>query len=107
MSSPPESASSSLHCAKDAADIAAWISRRSPPSADDAVADLIASDVPHAPDPGSLTRLRGRSADAARQDSVSWILKARDFHRFSPVTAFLAVIYFDRFLSSHSLPVSH
>ncbi|KAF0903176.1 hypothetical protein E2562_025757 [Oryza meyeriana var. granulata] len=37
-------------------------------------------------------------------ESVSWILKVRPFHGFQPATAYLAVSYMDRFLSSRSLP---
>ncbi|KAG2605256.1 cyclin-D1-1-like isoform X3 [Panicum virgatum] len=37
-------------------------------------------------------------------ESVSWILKARSYHGFQPATAYLAVSYMDRFLSSRSLP---
>ncbi|CAL9130016.1 unnamed protein product [Musa textilis] len=40
----------------------------------------------------------------ARRDAVAWILKARAYHRFRPLTACLAVDYVDRFLSSHRLP---
>ncbi|KAB2636053.1 cyclin-D4-1-like [Pyrus ussuriensis x Pyrus communis] len=39
--------------------------------------------------------------------SPTYISRFRDFHahhRFSPLTAFLSVNYFDRFLSPHSLP---
>ncbi|XP_062227568.1 cyclin-D1-1-like [Phragmites australis] len=37
-------------------------------------------------------------------ESVSWILKARSYHGFQPATAYLAVSYMDRFLSSRRLP---
>ncbi|XP_006656823.2 cyclin-D1-1-like [Oryza brachyantha] len=37
-------------------------------------------------------------------ESVSWILKVRSFHGFQPATAYLAVSYMDRFLSSRTLP---
>uniref|UniRef100_A0A0E0L9S7 Cyclin N-terminal domain-containing protein n=1 Tax=Oryza punctata TaxID=4537 RepID=A0A0E0L9S7_ORYPU len=37
-------------------------------------------------------------------ESVSWILKVRSFHGFQPATAYLAVSYMDRFMSSRSLP---
>ncbi|XP_062178366.1 cyclin-D1-1-like isoform X1 [Phragmites australis] len=41
---------------------------------------------------------------AGWSESVSWILKARSYHGFQPATAYLAVSYMDRFLSSRSLP---
>ncbi|BAS96960.1 cyclin-D1-1 [Oryza sativa Japonica Group] len=37
-------------------------------------------------------------------ESVSWILKVRSVHGFQPATAYLAVSYMDRFMSSRSLP---
>lgn len=39
-----------------------------------------------------------------RADSVSWILKVTRYHGFQPLTAYVAVNYFDRFLYSHHLP---
>ncbi|KAK8962770.1 Cyclin-D1-1 [Platanthera guangdongensis] len=42
-----------------------------------------------------------------RQDCINWILKAvTDFYHFRPATAYLSVIYLDRFLSASSLPVT-
>ncbi|CAN6201960.1 unnamed protein product [Urochloa humidicola] len=52
--------------------------------------------------PGKPRRSDGRPAGWA--ESVSWILKARSYHSFQPATAYLAVSYMDRFLSSSSLP---
>ncbi|KAH7518126.1 hypothetical protein FEM48_Zijuj09G0138800 [Ziziphus jujuba var. spinosa] len=121
MSSP-----SSLFCSEDAADIVScdadtWISHSSssssPPSlsslstyscspSDQINVDrLINSEPDHMPDPDYVRRCRDRSVDvAARQDSINWILKLHAHYHFSPVTAFLSVNYFDRFLSFHSLP---
>ncbi|KAL8137745.1 hypothetical protein V2J09_003746 [Rumex salicifolius] len=44
---------------------------------------------------------------SARTHSVSWILKVRAFYGFHALTAYLAVNYFDRFLSSYRLPESN
>ncbi|XP_074309816.1 cyclin-D1-1-like isoform X2 [Silene latifolia] len=41
---------------------------------------------------------------SSRSQYVAWILKVRAFYGFEPVTAYLAVNYLDRFLSSHHLP---
>lgn len=41
---------------------------------------------------------------SSRSLSVAWILKVRAFYGFQAVTAYLAVNYLDRFLSSHPLP---
>lgn len=116
-----DSASYSLYCAEDAADLNSsdadtWISHHppyiscssphSPPSDENAVAELIESEVRYMPESDYLRQCRDRSVDVtARQDSINWILKVHALHRFSPVTAFLSINYFDRFLSSHSLPV--
>ncbi|KAL5723607.1 hypothetical protein ACHQM5_006986 [Ranunculus cassubicifolius] len=40
---------------------------------------------------------------SARSHSVSWILKVHEFYSFQPLTAYLAVNYMDRFLSSRCL----
>ncbi|OEL16153.1 Cyclin-D1-1 [Dichanthelium oligosanthes] len=52
--------------------------------------------------PGRPRSDDGRQAGWA--ESVSWILKARLYHGFQPATAYLAVSYMDRFLSSSKLP---
>ncbi|CAI9785179.1 unnamed protein product [Fraxinus pennsylvanica] len=41
---------------------------------------------------------------STRADSVAWILKVQRFYGFQPLTAFLSVNYFDRFLYSRQLP---
>ncbi|KAI3770008.1 hypothetical protein L6452_01126 [Arctium lappa] len=65
------------------------------PPADDAVIDsLIASEPHHRPIHRSIHR----------QDSINWILTAHAHYGFKPATAILSVNYFDRFLSSASLP---
>ncbi|KAI3467483.1 hypothetical protein Pfo_024146 [Paulownia fortunei] len=46
-----------------------------------------------------------QSIDAsARAESVEWILKVQRYYGFQPLTAYLSVNYFDRFLYSHHLP---
>ncbi|KAH9609146.1 hypothetical protein KSS87_002372 [Heliosperma pusillum] len=44
------------------------------------------------------------SDSCSRFQSVAWILKVRSFFGFHALTAYLAVNYLDRFLSSHILP---
>ncbi|PAN25040.1 hypothetical protein PAHAL_4G270100 [Panicum hallii] len=56
------------------------------------------------PAPGCPGRPRSDGRPAGWAESVSWILKARSYHGFQPATAYLAVSYMDRFLSSSSLP---
>ncbi|XVF44968.1 hypothetical protein PTKIN_Ptkin02bG0165800 [Pterospermum kingtungense] len=76
-----------------------------PPSDEDTISKLIDLESTHMPLPDYLHRCLDRSVDVlARQDSINWILKVHAYYHFSPVTAFLSINYFDRFLSSHSLP---
>ncbi|KAJ4824322.1 hypothetical protein Tsubulata_004271 [Turnera subulata] len=85
-----------------------WISNhalQSSPSDEHTITTLIDSEPHFMPVSDYLHRCRDRSIDiTARQDSINWILKVHAYHRFCPVTASLTVNYFDRFLSSHSLP---
>ncbi|KVI10841.1 cyclin-D1-1-like [Cynara cardunculus var. scolymus] len=76
------------------------------PPADDAVIDsLIASEPHHLPSPDYILRCQRRSIHLThRQDSINWILSAHAHYGFKPATAILSVNYFDRFLSSASLP---
>ncbi|KAL0421310.1 UNVERIFIED_CONTAM: Cyclin-D1-1 [Sesamum latifolium] len=47
-----------------------------------------------------------QSIDASdRAESVAWILKVQRYYGFQPLTAYLSINYFDRFLHSHHLPV--
>ncbi|XP_073031683.1 cyclin-D1-1-like [Primulina eburnea] len=47
-----------------------------------------------------------QSIDASvRTETVAWILKVHRYYGFQPLTAFLSVNYFDRFLHSHQLPI--
>lgn len=126
ITSSSMSSSSSLFCGEDAAgivscDAGTWISHSSSslpstslsnslyscsPSDHTNVDGLIDSEPDHMPDPNYFRRYRDRSVDVtSRQDSINWILKVHAYYHFSPVTAFLSVNYFDRFLSSHSLRV--
>ncbi|KAL2253553.1 cyclin-D1-1 [Sesamum indicum] len=46
-----------------------------------------------------------QSIDASdRAESVAWILKVQRYYGFQPLTAYLSINYFDRFLHSHHLP---
>ncbi|KAK7357578.1 hypothetical protein VNO80_16871 [Phaseolus coccineus] len=78
-----------------------------PDSDDPPITCLLDTEVHHMPEKDYLRRCRDRSIDVtARLDAVNWILKVHAFYQFSPVTAFLSVNYFDRFLSLCSLPQS-
>lgn len=108
----------SLYCDEDADDVVSWVANdedtwisdrsiSSPPSDDEStISRFFESELQHMPHPDYLTRFRDRSIDVtARQDSINWIFKVHAYHRFKPVTALLSVNYFDRFLSSHSVPL--
>ncbi|KAL4615214.1 hypothetical protein ACB092_07G107700 [Castanea dentata] len=108
-----------LYCAEDADGVVSWevdnddddtwISSNHRPSSDDDddgfdISRVFESEAHHMPHPDYLSRCRDRSVDVtARQDSINWILKVHAYYQFRPVTAFLSVNYFDRFLSSHSV----
>ncbi|XP_074590862.1 cyclin-D1-1-like [Curcuma longa] len=67
------------------------------------LADSLAVFVDGEPEVDS-TRFPADSVDhSARRATVEWILKVRAYYRFSPLTAYLAVIYLNRFLSFHRL----
>ncbi|KZV56990.1 hypothetical protein F511_27948 [Dorcoceras hygrometricum] len=68
---------------------------------------LLDSERRHMPRQDYLRLRRSRPIHLiARQNSINYILKVHAAYRFKPVTAFLSVNYFDRFLSSHTLPES-
>ncbi|KAL9240919.1 hypothetical protein vseg_015085 [Gypsophila vaccaria] len=52
----------------------------------------------------SAASAAGAVDSASRSRSVAWICKVRAFYGFQAVTAYLAVNYLDRFLSSHHIP---
>lgn len=76
-----------------------------PPADEGTIISLIDSETHHMPHPDYLHLCRQRPIDVtARQDAIKWILRVHEYYQFRPVTAFLSVNYFDRFLSIHSLP---
>ncbi|XP_038978735.1 cyclin-D2-1-like [Phoenix dactylifera] len=76
-----------------------------PEDSDESIAGFIGGEADYSPRVDYPDRFRSRSLDPfARQESVTWILKVHGYYRFRPLTAYLAVNYMDRFLSSHRLP---
>ncbi|KAK9060328.1 hypothetical protein SSX86_021032 [Deinandra increscens subsp. villosa] len=68
---------------------------------DSVIDSLISAEPHHSPPPDYLRRLHRRHVHVTRrQDSVNWILHAHAHFSFRPLTALLAVNYFDRFLST-------
>ncbi|CAL9181160.1 unnamed protein product [Musa hybrid cultivar] len=76
-----------------------------PDESDESIAGLIAAETDYSPGFDYPDRFRSKSLDSvARQEAVAWILKVHVYYGFRPLTAYLAVNYLDRFLSSHRLP---
>ncbi|GAB4839847.1 hypothetical protein Ancab_020557 [Ancistrocladus abbreviatus] len=72
---------------------------------EESIAGLIEEERNHVPGYGSSADHMLVEIDAsARSQSVAWMLKVRAFYGFQPLTAYLSVNYFDRFLCSHRLP---
>ncbi|XP_042445768.1 cyclin-D1-1-like isoform X2 [Zingiber officinale] len=100
---PPSTSTSSassgcfdLHCTEDAGELVGYRG--------DADNSISVEGEEAAADTAGSVRFPVESVDpAARRDAVDWILKVRARYRFRPLTAYLAVIYVDRFLASHRL----
>ncbi|KAK4376816.1 hypothetical protein RND71_003112 [Anisodus tanguticus] len=72
---------------------------------DESIAALIEDERNFVPGFDYIERFQSQSLNAvAREESVAWILKVQRHYRFQPLTAYLAINYFDRFLYSRSLP---
>ncbi|XP_058115474.1 cyclin-D1-1 isoform X3 [Magnolia sinica] len=72
------------------------------------IAGFVEGEGVYAPGFDYPARFRSRSLDAsAREEAVGWILKVHAYYRFQALTAYLAVNYMDRFLSTHRLPRSN
>lgn len=123
LSSSMSLSPSSLYCPEDAADVVSIdantgiyhssssslstpLYTSSSSSDQTTIAGLFDAEPDHMPDPDYIRRCRDHSIDlTTRQDSINWILKVHAYYHFTPITAFLSVNYFDRFLSAHSIPV--
>ncbi|XP_042402476.1 cyclin-D2-1-like isoform X1 [Zingiber officinale] len=89
------------HGGEDAACAAALF----PDESEESIAGFIEVAADYSPVCGYPDRFRSNSLDSsARQEAVAWILKVHAYYHFRPLTAYLAVNYMDRFLSSHRLP---
>ncbi|XP_052881478.1 cyclin-D1-1-like isoform X1 [Gossypium arboreum] len=111
--SAASSGSTGLSCGEDAGEVVTWEpepfsghhDKYYPNPDENAISRLIDSESHHMPLPDYLRRCQDRYVDViSRQDSINWMLKVHAHYHFSPVTAFLSVNYFDRYLSSYSLP---
>ncbi|CAN6450078.1 unnamed protein product [Victoria cruziana] len=76
-----------------------------PADDDESIGWIFDREPDHLPQCDYLDRLRDRSLDvASRQNAISYILRVNGYYNFGPLTAYLSINYFDRFLSSHDLP---
>ncbi|KAF4395447.1 hypothetical protein G4B88_010911 [Cannabis sativa] len=77
----------------------------SPACSEESIASFIEDERNFVPGFDYLARFRSHPLDAsARAHSVAWILKVYSYYGFQPLTVYLAVNYFDRFLYSRRLP---
>ncbi|PIN24940.1 G1/S-specific cyclin D [Handroanthus impetiginosus] len=73
-----------------------------PPDVEESIAGLLEDERDLA---GYTSRSDHQSIDASvRAESAAWILKVQRYYGLQPLTAYLSVNYFDRFLYSHHLP---
>ncbi|XP_072979823.1 cyclin-D2-1-like isoform X3 [Typha angustifolia] len=78
-----------------------------PDDSGESIAGFIEGESEYSPGCDYPDRFRSRLLDPfARAESIAWILKVHSYYRFCPLTAYLAVNYMDRFLSSHCLPAN-
>lgn len=71
----------------------------------ESIAGLIEDERNFVPGFDYIEKFQSQSLSAvAREESVAWIVKVQRHYGFQPLTAYLAVNYFDRFLYSRSLP---
>ncbi|KAF0906379.1 hypothetical protein E2562_009734 [Oryza meyeriana var. granulata] len=76
-----------------------------PPQSEECVASLVEREREHMPRADYGERLRGGGVDLrVRSEAIDWIWKVYTYYNFSPLTAYLAVNYLDRFLSKYELP---
>ncbi|XP_020590988.1 cyclin-D4-1-like [Phalaenopsis equestris] len=72
---------------------------------DECLGLLIKREVEHLPREDYAQRLMSGCMNfSIRRDAIDWILKLHDYHNFGPLSAYLAVNYLDRFLSSYEPP---
>nr|CAB61221.1 cyclin D1 [Antirrhinum majus] len=73
-----------------------------PTDVDESIAGLLEDERDLA---GVNSSSSNQSVDSStRTESTAWILKVQRYYGFQPLTAYLAVSYFDRFLNAHHLP---
>ncbi|CAI9775405.1 unnamed protein product [Fraxinus pennsylvanica] len=71
------------------------------PDVEESITGLIEDERDFVEDFHSTTQYLDASS---RTECVAWIIKVQKYYGFQPLTAYLSVNYFDRFLHSHRLP---
>uniref|UniRef100_A0A0D9X8Y8 Uncharacterized protein n=1 Tax=Leersia perrieri TaxID=77586 RepID=A0A0D9X8Y8_9ORYZ len=77
-----------------------------PPQTEECVASLVEREREHMPRADYAERLlvAGGVDLSVRCEAIDWIWKVYTYYSFTPLTAYLAVNYLDRFLSQYELP---
>ncbi|XAR48041.1 hypothetical protein NMG60_11030740 [Bertholletia excelsa] len=77
----------------------------SPADLEESIAGFMEDERNYLPGIDYLRRFQSQSLDVSvREEYVAWILKVQAYYGFQPLTAYLSVNYFDRFLCSRRLP---
>ncbi|THU52189.1 hypothetical protein C4D60_Mb10t01370 [Musa balbisiana] len=76
-----------------------------PLQSDEFLSLLVEREPEHLPREDYGERLRsGTLEPSIRRDAIDWMWKVHAYYNFGPLTAYLSVNYFDRFLSEYELP---
>ncbi|KAJ8480536.1 hypothetical protein OPV22_024263 [Ensete ventricosum] len=76
-----------------------------PLQSDEFLSLLVERELEHLPREDYGERFRsGALKPSIRRDAIDWMWKVHAYYNFGPLTAYLSVNYFDRFLSEYELP---
>ncbi|KAM7253182.1 hypothetical protein ACFE04_025800 [Oxalis oulophora] len=74
-------------------------------SDDESLSFMLESETQHLPCADYLKRLQSGDLDFdARKQAIDWMIKVHAHYGFQPLCEYLAINYFDRFLSAYELP---
>ncbi|CAN6465816.1 unnamed protein product [Victoria cruziana] len=76
-----------------------------PPCSDEFIEAMMGNEREYLPRGDYASRFQSGALDVSvRRDAIEWIWKVHAHYNFTPLTAYLAVNYLDRFLSCYELP---
>ncbi|PIA46492.1 hypothetical protein AQUCO_01500202v1 [Aquilegia coerulea] len=76
-----------------------------PLPSEECVSLMVDKEYDHLPRKDYLNRLRNGDLDImVRRDAIDWMNKVHSYYSFGPLSAYLSINYFDRFLSNYKLP---